>query len=237
MSIFTSNQKIGDIVAKFPNASEVLKEYKIDFCCGGNRPLITAIREQDLDEEKVIGKINTLYEDFKNKNNLEGKNWVEAPFGELVEHILNVHHAYLHENLPKIGELTAKILRVHGNSHPELFKVHKLFNSIKTELESHLIKEETIQYPAIREYEKTRRIADLDNAIKIIKELEEEHTGAGDILKELRKVTEDYAIPDDVCPTFRLTYDKLQEMETDLFQHIHLENNILFPRLFALKAN
>lgn len=237
MSIFTSNQKIGDIVAKFPNASEVFKEYKIDFCCGGDRPLKAAIKEQGLNEQEVLNKINTLYEDFKNKNNLEEKNWVEAPFDQLVDHILNVHHAYLHENLPKIGELTAKILRVHGNSHPELFKVHKLFNSIKTELEAHLIKEETIQYPAIKEYEKTKTIADLDNAIKIIKELEEEHTGAGDILKELREVTDDYAVPDDGCPTFKLTYDKLQELESDLFQHIHLENNILFPRLFALKAN
>jgi regulator of cell morphogenesis and NO signaling len=236
MSPFTSNQKIGDIVAKFPNASDVLKEYKIDFCCGGDRPLITAIKEQGLNEEEILGKINTLYEEYKNKKDFQERNWVEAPFGELVDHILNVHHAYLHENLPKIGELTTKILRVHGNAHPQLFKVHKLFNNIKTELESHLIKEETIQYPAIKEYESTRKIADLDNAIKIIKELEEEHTGAGDILKELREVTDDYAVPDDGCPTFKLTYDKLQELESDLFQHIHLENNILFPRLFSLNG-
>jgi len=182
-----------------------------------------------------MDRINSLYEEYKNTLNSKKRDWVEAPLNELVDHILNVHHAYLHENLPKISELITKILRVHGNNHPELFKVHKLFNTIKTELESHLIKEETIQYPAIREYEKTKAEPDLDKAINIIRELEEEHTGAGDILKELRKVTDDYAVPDDGCPTFKLTYDKLQEMESDLFQHIHLENNILFPRLFGLK--
>lgn len=235
MSIFNSNQKIGDIVAKFPNSADIFKKYKIDFCCGGDRLLSTAIKEQGVSEEEVLERINTSYEMFKNNISLKDRNWVEVPLDELVDQILNVHHAYLYENLPKISELTTKILRVHGEKHPELSRVHKLFHIIKMELEAHLIEEETIQYPAIREYLINNREIDLNKAINIVEQLQDEHTGAGNILKELRKITNDYEVPANTCTTYRLTYNKLEEMESDLFQHIHLENNILFPRLYKLK--
>ena len=235
MNKFNSNQKIGDIVTKFPNAADIFKEYKIDFCCGGDRPLITAIKEQGINEAEILERINDSYEKLKNNLNSKDRNWMEAPFDELVDHIVNVHHGYLYENLPKISELTTKILRVHGENHPELSKVHKLFHTIKMELEAHLIEEETIQYPAIKAYLRSNSEADLDKAINIIKQLQDEHTGAGDILKELREVTNDYDVPANGCTTYRLTYSKLQEMESDIFQHIHLESNILFPRLYELK--
>jgi regulator of cell morphogenesis and NO signaling len=103
------------------------------------------------------------------------------------------------------------------------------------ELEAHLIEEETIQYPAIKEYLRSNSEADLDKAINIINQLQDEHTGAGNILKELREITNDYEVPANACTTYRLTYFKLQEMEADIFQHIHLESNILFPRLSELK--
>ena len=235
MNTFNSNQKIGEIVTKFPNAADIFKEYKIDFCCGGDRPLITAINEQGVNEAEILEKINASYEKLQNKLYTNNKNWVEAPFDELVDHIVNVHHGYLYENLPKISELTTKILRVHGGNHPELSKVHKLFHTVKMELEAHLIEEETIQYPAIKAYLRSNSEVDLDKAINIINQLQDEHTGAGDILKELRKVTNDYKAPSDGCNTYKLTYAKLEEMESDIFQHIHLENNILFPRLYELK--
>lgn len=234
MNKFHSSQKIGEIVTKFPKAADVLKEYKIDFCCGGDRKLETAIKEQGLSESEVLDKINRLYEEFKNVETGE-RNWEEAPLGELVDHIVNTHHAYLWAELPRISEFTAKILRVHGEHHPELSQVYRLFHKLKMELEEHLIKEETSQYPAIKEYEKSRTEASLEKAINLNKELEDEHTGAGDILKELRKVTNDYEVPADGCNTYRLTYAKLEELESDTFQHIHLENNILFPRLMGLK--
>ena len=235
MNTFNSNQKIGEIVSKFPNAADIFKEYKIDFCCGGDRPLITAINEQGVNEAEILDKINASYEKLKNNIYTNNRNWVDAPFDELVDHIVNVHHGYLYENLPKISELTTKILRVHGEHHPELSKVHKLFHTVKMELEAHLIEEETVQYPAIKEYLRSNSEADLDKAINIINQLQDEHTGAGDILKELRKVTNDFKAPSDGCNTYKLTYAKLEEMESDIFQHIHLENNILFPRLLELK--
>ncbi|MBN1068090.1 iron-sulfur cluster repair di-iron protein [Clostridium botulinum] len=237
MNKFNSNQKIGDIVTKFPKAADIFKEYKIDFCCGGDRTLITAIKEQGVNETELLERINDSYEKLKNNIYSKDRNWVEAPLDELVDQIVNVHHAYLYENLPKISELTTKILRVHGEKHPELSRVHKLFHTIKMELEAHLIEEETIQYPAINAYLRSNSEADLDKAINIINQLQDEHIGAGNILKELREITNDYDIPSNVCTTYRLTYSKLQEMESDMFQHIHLESNILFPRLYELKNN
>lgn len=232
---FNSSQNIGEIVADFPKAADIFKEYKIDFCCGGNRPLIAAIKERGLNENEVLGKVNGLYEAFANSMDKAGKNWQEASIPELIDQIINKHHAYIWAELPQISKMTTLILRVHGAHHPELSKVHKLFHTLKVELELHLTKEETIQYPAIKKYLESNAEADLKEAVKIIDELEEEHTGAGNILKELRKVTNDYEIPADVCGTFEATYAKLQEMENDLFQHIHLENNILFPRLWGLR--
>ncbi|NFI95523.1 iron-sulfur cluster repair di-iron protein [Clostridium botulinum] len=235
MNKFNSNQKIGDIVTKFPKVADIFKEYKIDFCCGGDRTLITAIKEQGVNETELLERINDSYEKLKNNIYSKDRNWVEAPLDELVDQIVNVHHAYLYENLPKISELTTKILRVHGEKHPELSRVHKLFHTIKMELEAHLIEEETIQYPAINAYLRSNSEADLDKAINIINQLQDEHIGAGNILKELREITNDYDLPSNACTTYRLTYFKLQEMESDIFQHIHLESNILFPRLYELK--
>lgn len=237
MSTFNSNQKIGDIAAKFPNAIDIFKEYKIDFCCGGDRQLAGAIKEQNLNEIEIIDKMNKAYSEFTNSLNTENRNWVDAPLNELIDRILNMHHAYLYTNLPKISDLTTKIFRVHGQNHPELAQVYKLFHMLKMDLEAHLIKEETIQYPAIREFEKSKAEADLDKAIKTIEELDKEHTAAGGILKELRRITNDYTVPNDACNSYIATYVKLQELEANLFEHIHLENNILFPRLIALKNN
>ncbi|MDF2677127.1 MAG: protein of unknown function ScdA domain protein [Bacillota bacterium] len=232
MNTFNSSQQIGEIVNKFPKAAEIFKEYKIDFCCGGDKLLKNVIEKQNLNEKEIMDKINNMYEEFSNSDD---KNWVDASLEELVEQIVNKHHAYLWDELPKISKLATTILRVHGEHHPELSKVHKLFHTVKMDLESHLTNEETIQYPAIKRYINSKDEADLDKAIKIIDDLKDEHTGAGDILKQLRVVTNDYEIPKDVCETFILTYAKLQEMESDIFQHIHLENNILFPKLESLK--
>jgi regulator of cell morphogenesis and NO signaling len=204
MNTFNSNQKIGEIVTKFPSAADIFKEYKIDFCCGGDRPLITAINEQGVNEAEILNKINASYEKLQSNLYTNNRNWVEAPFDELVDHIVNVHHGYLYENLPKISELTTKILRVHGENHPELSKVHKLFHTVKMELDAHLIEEETIQYPAIKEYLRSNSEADLDKSINIINQLQDEHTGAGDILKELRRVTNDFKAPSDGSKTFRI---------------------------------
>lgn len=230
MGVFHSSQKIGEIVTKFPKSADILKEYRIDFCCGGDRPLITAIREQGLNEAEILDRINNLYEEVKSVKT-DDIDWEKESMSKLIDHVVNTHHAYLGVELPIISELTTKILRVHGEGHPELSKVHKLFHNLKMELEQHLIKEEEIEFPLIKKYEQNPSKEALEKILKVEKELEEEHVGAGDILKELRKITKDYTVPEDGCNSYRLTYKKLEELEADTFKHIHLENNILFPRL------
>src|SRR5690606_30619626 len=118
----------------------------------------------------------------------QDKDWTTAPLDELVEHILNKHHAYLWDEMPKIAKLAMTIMKVHGEHHPELIKVHKLFRTVQMELEEHLTKEETLQYPAINRFLETNSKEDLEKAVNIIDELEKEHTNAGDILKELREI-------------------------------------------------
>lgn len=231
MKQISVNDTIGSIVNTFPTAANVFKHHKIDYCCGGDRFLIEAIVEQKLSEEKVLADLNQAYLAFQSASQNHGTNWLIAPIDQLVTHILNTHHAYLYATLPKLSELTTKILRAHGTNHPELSKVHKLFHQLKAELDSHLIKEETIQYPAIEAYLATGSLEQLKQAVEVIKELSDEHTGAGDVLKTLRDITKDYLVPEDGCNTYHTTYRLLEELESDMFTHIHLENNILFKRL------
>lgn len=227
---FELNDKIGTIVATFPGASNLFLDYRIDFCCGGDRPLLEAIKEQNLDENKIINELNADYKEFQVRNE-EFTDWVKEKPSKLINHIVNTHHVYLKEELPKISELTFKILKVHGKHHEELFKVHRLFNNLRTELEEHLVKEEEMLFPLIKRYEAAKTDDNREEVLKLIEELESEHTGAGDIIKELREITEHYIAPQGACMSFETTYRKLKELELDLFQHIHLENNILFKNI------
>lgn len=227
---FKSYERIGDIVTRFTKASEVFKRYNIDFCCGGNRPLSEAITENGLDENEILKKLDEEYEDtliLKEKN----IDWRTAPLSTLADYIVNTHHAYLHKELPVLSELTAKILRVHGERHKELGRVHRLFSTLRMDLEEHLIKEEEILFPLIKMYEKEPPYSLPGRIMEIEEEIENEHTGAGDILKELRRITNHYTVPEDGCTTFALTLKMLEALESDIFQHVYRENNILFRRL------
>ncbi len=226
MKTLNVNQPVGSIVAMMPKASEVFKKYGIDFCCGGNKPLLEVIKEQNLDAHEVMGKLEEALEETKKVTNHTDFTGMTA--SALIDYIERTHHVYVKSILPELSELSTTILRVHGPSHKNLFKVHKLFHSLKMELDQHLIKEEAILFPLIKEYSSHPSKVSLDRIHEVMKETEDEHETAGGVLKELRLVTENYKIPKDVCGTFVLTYDKLQELESDLFEHIHLENNILF---------
>ncbi|MCF6094296.1 iron-sulfur cluster repair di-iron protein [Microaerobacter geothermalis] len=227
--------KIGDIVTQVPKTADIFKEYRIDFCCGGNRPLGEVIDEMNLNEGELMQQLNQILIERSTANE-NIKNWGEAGYGELIDYVVNKHHAYLNKELPSISQLTAKILRVHGSKHPELSQVYQLFHKLKMEMEQHMIREEVDAFPLIKQYEKNKSSLQLDKIIRMIKKLESEHDDAGNLLKELRKGTKDYQLPDDACMSYQLTYQKLEELENDLFQHVHLENNILFPRWLKERA-
>lgn len=230
MNTFKKSDTLGKIVVTFPKAVNVFKEHHIDFCCGGDRTIDEASKVENFDLNHVLNQINQDYQAFQSIKT-DDIDWFNVPIFDLVNHILNTHHAYLYATLPRLSELTTTILRVHGHNHPELAKVHKLFHLLKMELEGHLIKEETIQYPAIESFLESNDTTDLQTAKNVISELNDEHLAAGDILKELRKVTNNFEVPKDGCNTYQVTYRLLTEMESDIFNHIHLENNILFHRI------
>lgn len=228
---FTEQDKIGSIVVVFPGASNILKKYGIDFCCGGGRPLAKAIEEKSLDQEQVLRELNEAYEAAVLRTQDNNRDWRQAPMSELIDHIVQKHHGFLNQELPVISEFVTKVLRVHGVHHGNLAGLHRAFHALKTELEQHLISEETVMFPLVCEYEKNEDPLALRRAQEAINELESEHTGAGDLLKEMRELTENYTLPADACRTYTLAFQKLEALESDLFEHIHLENNILFPRV------
>lgn len=228
--VFQATDQIGAIVAALPKAGEVFSRHQIDFCCGGQRQLSAALAEQGLEPEPLLAELDQAFAEAEELKQ-PGKDWRVASLRDLLDHIVNTHHAYLNTSLPELGQLTTTILRVHGQNHRELAKVHRLFHTLKLDLEQHLITEEEEVFPLIREYEQSGSEQARKEAIARIAALESEHVGAGDILKELRRITADYTVPSDGCGTFQRTYDLLQELESDLFRHIHLENNILHERL------
>lgn len=228
--MFESSQRIGEIVSQMPKAGEIFKQYKIDFCCGGNRALKDVLAEKKLDEGEILNRLEAVYHEGKTDNE-PIRDFTGMKPVQLAEYIEEKHHGYLKRIMPELDELTTKIMRVHGLHHGELFKVHKLFATLKADLEEHLMKEEEILFPMIREYQGKHSVRLLSEIGRVIRETEDEHEAAGDILKELRSITNDYKVPDDGCGTYRATFEKLEEMEADLFQHIHLENNILFKKM------
>lgn len=230
--VFGLQDRIGDIVAALPMATEVFNKHRIDFCCGGHRPLGEVIDEKGADAETILGELDGAHEQAQALKDKQ-VDWREAPYGELVDYIVNTHHAYTFKTLPELSQLVTTILRVHGTAHPELKKLHRLYHSLRLELEEHLISEEEEVFPLIKQYAENHSREALSKAVEAIDRLESEHEQAGDILKEMRQITAEYSLPSDACGTFDRTYALLQELEADLFQHIHLENNILHPRLKA----
>jgi regulator of cell morphogenesis and NO signaling len=213
------NVTIGKVVAELPKASRIFSEYGIDFCCGGHRKPYVVIREQGLNVEKIVQEL----EDAQ-KERIEGyreQDFTSMKPAALTNYIEDTHHSYLREAMPEITDLLGTILRVHGSNHTELFEVYKLFGTLKADLEQHLLKEETILFPALGEADNQEKIS------RLSREIIQEHEAAGEILAKLRNVTGNYSIPEGVCGTFVKTYEMLHEMEQDLHQHIHLENNIL----------
>lgn len=215
---FTLNDPVGTLVAEFPGASAILSGYHVDFCCGGERPLLEAAADGDVEPQALLKELNAAWEAFSLETS-QYEDWLRAEPDKLIRHIVDTHHAFLRKTLPLVGDLMFKVLQVHGPHHPELFKVHRIFGILRRDLEAHLVKEEAFLFPAIG----------LGNPYQdLILELEAEHEGAGDALKLLRETTDHYTAPEDGCTSFRELYRLLQALEQDLFIHVHLENNILF---------
>lgn len=232
-----SERTIGEIVADDSRTARVFESHAIDFCCGGHVSLAAVCDEKKIDFASIANELEAV-----KKEPLElAKNYAawELPF--LADYIINVHHAYLKENMNKVSAYTKKIADVHGAHHPEVKEISTIFGQVEKSLTIHMLEgEEEILFPAIKRAAGARKAGSKPSAEdrKTIQDsvlsLRREHQEIGDAIHRIRHLARDYAIPGDVCNTFVITYQRLKEFEDDLHQHVHLENNILFLKATQL---
>lgn len=213
---------LGDLVVANPAVARVLDGLGLDYCCHGDRTLDQACAEGSLDPDEVAARLAELDLDVDST-------WTQLDPAALAEHIVDVHHRYLHEELPLLDALAAKVHTVHGERHPELADVHRLVAALRADLEPHLMKEERVLFPAIGEAAAGRRDFPFGTIANPIRVMLGEHDTTGELLGELRTVTGSYALPDDACASYRSLYERLEALELDTHQHIHKENHVLFP--------
>ncbi len=217
-------QTLGELVTAHPGAAPVLEDLGIDYCCHGARSLSEAAAAAGHDASEVLARI------LATEGTPEtGDDYRTMTMSELTEHIECTHHAFLHAELPRLIELTAKIAAVHGDRHPELIRVAELAVALHDDMEPHMAKEEQVLFPMIRSLEAGTTVP-VEHPIA---QMMREHEATGEILEQLRQITGGYEVPADGCATYTATYQALEKVELDTHLHIHKENNVLFPAAVA----
>ncbi|MGD2115972.1 MAG: iron-sulfur cluster repair di-iron protein [Acidobacteriota bacterium] len=216
----TAESRVGEIAAHHPMATRVFARHGIDFCCGGGVPLEQACARRDLDTVQVLDEIDQALAE----GDPDLEQWTEAPAADLVRHIVHAYHMPLREELPRLESMLRKVNRVHGDKDPErLGSLLSTFLKLQTELADHMAREEGVLFPEILEYG--------EGAVVPFEPFVDDHTEAGEALARIRELTDDYRVPDGACNTWRALWHGLEALEESMHQHIHLENNVLFPRV------
>ena len=224
------NLSVGEIVANDFRTSSVFKKAGIDFCCGGKQLFSDACNEKSIDPVELENEIQKIAQEPVNEF-MNFKNW-DPVF--LSEYIVNTHHKYVLKNLPELVFYTRKIANVHGDNHTELIEVAELFEKINTELLQHLKNEEEVLFPAIKEVIKSGSLEAKAIISSELKKMTWEHKFAGTVMDEINRITKGYIVPEDGCNTYRVAFKMLEQFEDDLHTHVHLENNILYPKALEL---
>jgi len=234
-----ATQTVGELAAGVPGATREFEKLGIDYCCGGGRSLGEACAQANISLDEALSR---LQKGLVASGPQQQRNWNTEPLAELIAHINSTHHVFVREESPRIEKLAAKVVSVHGTNHPELLQVQEAFADLANELSVHLMKEEQILFPYVTMMEEAAAAnepappAMFGTVVNPVRMMMQEHDGAGDTLKKLRVITNDYALPAEACVSYKTLYEALQGFEADLHQHIHLENNILFPRAVALES-
>jgi regulator of cell morphogenesis and NO signaling len=227
-----STLSLAQLVNKNHKAASVFEKYHLDFCCKGKRSLEQACLEQEVELSRVAGELGYIF----SKAVASSIDFEKLTLTQLCDYIIHTHHAYVKNEMPQIYAYLQKVSSKHGDRHPELYNIFQLFSAVKEEMEGHMKKEELILFPRIKELQK---LADNENAqlrLNIgylqspITVMEQEHDHAGSLLNDIRIFSNDYTPPQDACTTYRLSFAALKAFELDLHEHVHLENNILFPK-------
>lgn len=231
------NQIIGELVAKDYRTASVFKKYGIDFCCQGNRTIDEACQKKNIDSKSVVNDLDAIIQ-AQGENTTDYKSW---PLDLLADYIEKKHHRYVVEKTAEILPYLDKICRVHGDRHPELFEINEHFNKTAGELAMHMKKEELILFPFVRKLAQAKQegsnvvappFGTVQNPIEAMMQ---EHTNEGDRFRKIEELSNNYTPPQDACNTYGVTLGLLKEFEQDLHLHIHLENNILFPKAIELE--
>ncbi|TKK69029.1 iron-sulfur cluster repair di-iron protein [Ilyomonas limi] len=231
-----SGETVGEIAAKDLRKAEVFKKYGIDFCCGGKKSLKQACEEKGIDVALVEAELQNPTQQVQSANNYNA--W-EPDF--LADYIYNQHHIYYYNEVPRINDLFAKVVGHHGDHYPELQTLYSLLSQLLQELNVHFLREERVVFPFIKALVAAKRTGNRDalnsqpSLTEPVRMMEVDHEAAGDILAEMSTITNEYNPPADACNSFQFLYKKLKELDEDLRQHIHLENNILFPKALKLE--
>src|ERR1041384_4188841 len=236
--MLNANTTVRELALEMPQATRVFERLKIDDCCGGSRPLSAACAAAGVEVEAVLKQLAEAN--------------VDAPQGapaelqftsltEMTEHILKRHHVYTKTEMARLTTLMAKVLMAHGERHPELARASALWQHLCADLQPHMFKEEMVLFPYIQSLEQTMQTGGtparppFGTVANPVRMMISEHDTAGELLRDLRAATQDYRVPADACLSFQTLYQALEAFEQDLHQHIHLENNLLFPRALKLE--
>ncbi|WP_034059201.1 iron-sulfur cluster repair di-iron protein [Lacinutrix jangbogonensis] len=230
-------KQIGQFVAEDFRTAAIFSKYKIDFCCNGNRSIEEACEKKGIDSNTLLEELEGVLSTSTNQS-IDYKSW---PLDLLAEYIEKTHHRYVEEKIPVIRQFLDKLCSVHGERHPELFKINELFRASAGELASHMKKEELMLFPFVKRMVKAKldneaiqspQFGTVENPIAMMME---EHDTEGERFREIAELTNNYTPPADACNTYKVTFAMLDEFEKDLHLHIHLENNILFPNAVKLE--
>ncbi|MDP2159829.1 MAG: iron-sulfur cluster repair di-iron protein [Flavobacterium sp.] len=230
---------VGEYVANDFRTAALFSKYGIDFCCKGNRTIEEVCAKKNINPTELEKEIQTVLE-TKNENAIDFKSWSPTL---LIEYIVEKHHAYIEEKTPVLLQFLDKLGKVHGERHPELFEINALFKISAGDLAQHMKKEELILFPFIQKMVKAQKenqpiqepnFGTVENPIAMMKD---EHTIEGERFDKIATLTDGFTPPEDACSTYKVTYQMLKEFEQDLHKHIHLENNILFPKAIQLQAD
>lgn len=221
---------LGQLVTEHPGAARVLERHGLDYCCGGRSSLQQAAAQAGTDLDAVLDELASLTPGA-------APDWASMSPTELVDHIESQHHAYLRSELLRLGQLVDKVATVHGERHPELAEVRATFEALRADLLPHLVKEERVLFPAVRELDTATTMPwfPFGTTAGPVTVMMSEHDTVGDLLERMRALTDGYQAPADGCASFRALYEGLEELEADTHLHVHKENNVLFPAVSRME--
>ncbi len=234
----TIERTVSEIAVERPASLRVFEQLGIDYCCGGKKPLAEICEKKGLSVDDVLDRIAKAEAAY---NAVEGTHWKTSSLTSLCTFIVNKHHIFVRAELERLEKIVTKVVAVHGEGHPELFKIRDYFHDLQTDMTQHMFKEENVLFPYVEKMERASiektemPPACFDSVQRPITAMMNEHDVAGSLMAQVRTITHGYQLPEGACVTYRAMYEGFDDFERDLHQHVHLENNILFPRALKLE--